>query len=88
MQSEWSRSEKEISPELVSKFQEIKCQKGSPRSWSSGVSDECASARRVSSLLNKNVITVTYNDVSSISPPHLPKMSKLKLNVMRWNLMV
>ena len=42
------------------------------------MSDECASARRVSSLLNKNVITVTYNDVSSISPPPPPQDEQIE----------
>lgn len=64
MQSEWGRSEKEISPELVSKFQETKCRKSSKFSKSGDISDECVSARRMSSLLNKNIVTITYNDVS------------------------
>merc|ERR1740128_917044 len=62
--SQWSRSEMEISRELMSKVEETKCRKTSKDSGDvSDVSDECVSARRISSRLNKNVVTITYNDM-------------------------
>ena len=56
------RSEEMISSGLRSKFEETHCSKKGSGSF--GTSDKCSYSRRIDSLLNKNVMTITYNEVN------------------------
>ena len=58
----WARSEEEISSNLRNQWEQTQCRKQEIQGRS--MSDECIAARRLSSILNKAVMTINYNEVS------------------------
>ncbi|KAI9565712.1 vitellogenin fused with superoxide dismutase [Daphnia sinensis] len=57
----WTRSEEDISPSLRNQWEKTQCQK--QETLGRGMSDECIAARRLSSILNKAVMTINYNEM-------------------------
>ncbi len=54
-----------MSPTLRNKWEQTQCRKQEIEGRS--MSDECIAARRLSSILNKAVMTIDYNEVSNDS---------------------
>ena len=63
-QTTWTRSEDEMSPTLRAKWQESQCRK--QESQGRAMSDECIAARRLSSILNKSVMTINWNEMPAV----------------------
>ena len=60
----WTRSEEDISPSLRNQWEKTQCQK--QETLGRGMSDECVAARRLSSILNKAVMTIKYNEMPAV----------------------
>nr|BAE94323.1 vitellogenin fused with superoxide dismutase [Daphnia magna] len=60
----WTRSEEDISPSLRNQWEKTQCQK--QETLGRGMSDECIAARRLSSILNKAVMTIKYNEMPAV----------------------
>ncbi|XP_057372284.1 vitellogenin-like [Daphnia carinata] len=60
----WTRSEEDISPSLRNQWEKTQCQK--QETLGRGMSDECIAARRLSSILNKAIMTIKYNEMPAL----------------------
>ena len=74
----WARSEEDMSPTLRNKWEQTQCRKQEISGRS--MSDECIAARRLSSILNKAVMTINYNEMPAVVRNVTVKASNLVRN--------